>query len=566
MNLYDFEDRISSKIIGRGYDYYISEAIVSVEYDDKKNYILNVNGSREYSVEISLDDDNEILDSFCDCPYDMGPYCKHEVASFYYLRDYVIGDTLPSNDHYPIVDKNTFDFNEVLLTLPKDTLTSIIRNLTEDDPAARQKIIYKYSEHDSVTLVRSFEKMMSLIVDKHRSFNGMIPYGRSYYYVEELEVALRDGIRKSILSGDYMAALIISLKVACESINAFNYSDDSDGFIDSLIYNILDDIREICRLAVIEKYSKLDALFSTLINIMDDNVFSNQMDYVCEIIRVCIIFTRNVDLREILISKIYSLMENDDSHFSDYYNEKLLVILYGLYSNNNLIDEADKILHENLHKESFKDIHLENLIRDNKHEDIISFTLSLEKDRYSIYGNRRMNKYSTARYEAYRKLSMKKEQWDLALEIFMDGDFDYYHELRALSSFGDVEFYAILISEFEKLKDYKSNISYLKLINRENDFERILDYIKHNPYSIKEYAYKLYSIFPDEVKTIYRDYIFNSSENASKRSAYRHICDDIKDYYYITKDRMGTTYLINELSTLYTRRSAFKDELNKIKL
>ena len=55
LNLYDFEDRISSKIIGRGYDYYISEAIVSVEYDDKKNYILNVNGSREYSVEISLD-------------------------------------------------------------------------------------------------------------------------------------------------------------------------------------------------------------------------------------------------------------------------------------------------------------------------------------------------------------------------------------------------------------------------------------------------------------------------------------------------------------------------------
>ncbi|MFC0162568.1 MULTISPECIES: SWIM zinc finger family protein [Bacillus] len=35
---------------------------------------------------MSIDGDNEIVVSFCDCPYDRGDYCKHQAAAFYALR------------------------------------------------------------------------------------------------------------------------------------------------------------------------------------------------------------------------------------------------------------------------------------------------------------------------------------------------------------------------------------------------------------------------------------------------------------------------------------------------
>jgi len=88
MNIRDFEEYISTVIIYRGEDYYISERVESLEVEGNR-YSAFVAGSDSYKVKVQLDDNGDIVNSSCDCPYDMGPYCKHEVAVYYTIRDYL---------------------------------------------------------------------------------------------------------------------------------------------------------------------------------------------------------------------------------------------------------------------------------------------------------------------------------------------------------------------------------------------------------------------------------------------------------------------------------------------
>ncbi|MGD9567069.1 MAG: SWIM zinc finger domain-containing protein [Sedimentibacter sp.] len=81
MNINNFNEFVDEKILSRGYEYYLDGL---VDFLDKVNheYIFQVQGRYLYEVLITLDDSGEMIYSKCNCPYDIGPICKHEVAAF----------------------------------------------------------------------------------------------------------------------------------------------------------------------------------------------------------------------------------------------------------------------------------------------------------------------------------------------------------------------------------------------------------------------------------------------------------------------------------------------------
>ena len=88
MNIQNFESFIDSKILTRGRNYYKSGAVESLGYAEAGNFwTAGVCGSDYYSVSAELSSSNNILDANCDCPYDMGEFCKHQVAVFYAIRE-----------------------------------------------------------------------------------------------------------------------------------------------------------------------------------------------------------------------------------------------------------------------------------------------------------------------------------------------------------------------------------------------------------------------------------------------------------------------------------------------
>jgi hypothetical protein len=96
MNLDDFEEEIDGVILDRGRDYYQDGCIESITHDrDKNTYTAVVAGSQDYTVTVKLDR-RKILFADCDCPYDWGPFCKHQVAVFYALQENLGQDDAPS--------------------------------------------------------------------------------------------------------------------------------------------------------------------------------------------------------------------------------------------------------------------------------------------------------------------------------------------------------------------------------------------------------------------------------------------------------------------------------------
>jgi len=87
MNLDSFEEEIESPIIlSRGLSYYRGKNVVSLEMIEANHYKAFVAGTQLYEVTLTLDDDGEVEDIHCTCPYDWGEHCKHEVAVLYALR------------------------------------------------------------------------------------------------------------------------------------------------------------------------------------------------------------------------------------------------------------------------------------------------------------------------------------------------------------------------------------------------------------------------------------------------------------------------------------------------
>ena len=84
----NFESDIDPKILGRGKQYFTDGLVVDIWSPSPGQYHAVVDGNAPYDAEITLDANGKILHHSCDCPYDWGEYCKHEVAVLLAIREH----------------------------------------------------------------------------------------------------------------------------------------------------------------------------------------------------------------------------------------------------------------------------------------------------------------------------------------------------------------------------------------------------------------------------------------------------------------------------------------------
>jgi len=81
MKLADFEEDVEPIIYERGVAYHDAGAVVKLNRSGD-TWTANVSGTREYAVRVRLGNFNSVIESECNCPYDRGDICKHEVAVY----------------------------------------------------------------------------------------------------------------------------------------------------------------------------------------------------------------------------------------------------------------------------------------------------------------------------------------------------------------------------------------------------------------------------------------------------------------------------------------------------
>ena len=552
MNINNFMQYIDQNILDRGYDYYNNGNIIDVYEDDYNKYIFEIEGSEDYEVTVEIDDDGGVIDSYCDCPYNFGPVCKHEAAAYFQLLK-IINDK-NNNEKAKKGSKKKQSINETLNNLSKEELIDIIIDVTKKDKTLKNNILFRYSKNDDQTETKNCKKLISSIVKKYTGRDGFVPYMETGDFVSEFEELLE----KITYTENKVLALDMAILVLEEGIEAFQYADDSDGEIGSLVDDIIALINNIVIDNVNFDISVRGKLFEKLLNFSGNKIFDGWDDFEIEILDICFKFIDNKIFRDKLISKIESLIkENPNDGYRDYENESMLKILFNIIREYGTKEEEEEFINNNLEYKYFKEILINSYINKEDYNKVIELCLKAEKEdeRYSGL----VLQWKKIRYTAYEKLSFKEEQIKLAKELLLDNEFEYYKKLKGL-----VDNKEIFYNDIKKELKRNAKGMYIELIVQEKDLDAIMDFVKETPGYIETYAEILVNKFKDEVIDIYSEFIKKQASCVSDRKAYQGVCGIIKRYKKIAGEE-NAEKIINEFKILYKKRPAFIDELSKVK-
>jgi hypothetical protein len=550
MNIHDFERHIDKTILERGYGYYIDGNVTRASKQSDNTFLFHVEGSEDYEVLVETAIDGQILHSQCDCPYDFGPVCKHEVAVYFRLLVILNGDFGDGDEHSPI--------HMVLDNLSKNELIDIIVNLTKNDATLKNSLMVKFSKGDNQQELEGCRRLIDSIIRKYTGREGFIQYRLTGNFVSELE----EVAEKARQAEDVLLSLDIAFLLFEEAVGAFQYADDSGGDIGSLVYETLELIEEIP--SGVDGTDPLQAeIFEKVLSQVENGVLDGWSDYKIDLLSICCELVDDITLRKRLTDKIESMLdERSSDRYSHYENESMLQLLLELTKKYGTQEEAEEFIYEHLHYSAFREQLLNKLLLEKNDQKVIELSKEGEVQDQRYPGL--LSKWKKFRYIAYKNLSLKEEQYLLAKEFLFQGDFSYYKELKELSSESKEEFYTNLKEELKTANSWQARSMFLKLIDEENDVEELLLFVRSNPRYIEEYANKLFNHDKEGVEEIYRGYIQAAASSSSNRKAYQTVCHILINYKKIA-GKPKQVKLIDELMELHKRRPAFLDELGKIK-
>lgn len=552
MNINNFQKYINQTILGRGYDYYM-DGQVDEEYVHKGNtYIFLVEGTEVYEVAVELDKSGEIIHAECDCPYDLGPICKHEAAVFFQLAEI----TNDGDVKWDIKEAQTEQpgIKEVLNKLPKEELIRIIMEIVPKNDTLEESLILRYSDGNNEQELKQVAKLIQRIVNKYVGRGGVIQYGQICGYVGEMVGILE----KARNTADSLLALEIIIMVLHEAMEAYQYAYDSDGDIECLVSECFEAMEDLVLGEKFSDSSLKQKLFNRLMEDSNDHAYDDWQEFIIDILRLCAEVADTVALRLLLKDRIMAYLNNPDI---DEYAAPLLQILHRLIVVYGTDAEALQFEEENSAQASFREMLIERAKKENNFEKVIA--LAMEGEKQDDYNAGRKPKWKEIRYEAYKKLSLKAEQARLAKELLFDGQFEYYQELKDLNTGDEKEFYDELKSKLKEDTRWQAKNIYINLIEQEDDTDEIMAYVRENPQYVARYAELLKDKYADEVVAFYNNHIKSAAHSSSKRSAYQNVCSLIRRYKNIAGKDIAAE-LVNELLVLYKKKRAFVDELSKL--
>ena len=553
MNIKNFEHDINQTILDRGYDYYMEGRIIETFIEDESQYVFQVEGSEDYEVVVEIDESGDILYSTCDCPYNLGPICKHEVAAYFELSDML------NNVSKKKEIQKQLSINEVLNSLSKEELISILVDITRKDVIVKNSIILRYSKGNATQELEKCRNLMNSIIKKYIGREGYITYRYTSSFADEMEEVLE----KARSIEDPFLSLDIAFMMLEESIEAFNYADDSNGAIGSLVDDTMSLIEEIVMDCDDLELPQREKVFHKLLKQSESKAFDGWEEFRIDLLRLCRQFADVEALRDELRRKIEQEIHKYSGNSSNTYSHKsLLEILYEMIEMYGTAKEAEQFVQDHLNVESFREKCINRYMKEKNYKKVIELAFAGEKLDQSYPGL--VSKWKKLRYTVYKELSWKEEQAELAKELLFEGDFDYYQDLKALMTGNQKEFYEGLKQELKNSKGWRTQSIYLMLIKTEKDLDALLEFVKEHPSDIESYAERLAARFKDEVLEIYHRHIQSIAHSSSNRKDYQRVCRTIQKYRKVAGPELQEN-MINTLLTLYQKRPAFVDELSKLK-
>jgi hypothetical protein len=232
ISLNEFEHQIEEKILKRGFDYFKKGYVTDVDELGDGGYEITVEGSETYTVRLSIKE-NIVTEFECDCPYDMGPICKHVAATLFYLQKERL-ETIelpvqktPGKAKEMSASEQT---KQLLKLLSHDDLKAFIFDNCAGDNKFRQLFVAKHIHLLYTESKELYTKQLQALIKTYSDRHGFVGY-REARRLGSIVTDMAEKAMTDLANGQIQKSMFIALAIIEEMSGLLNDADDSDGQI-----------------------------------------------------------------------------------------------------------------------------------------------------------------------------------------------------------------------------------------------------------------------------------------------------------------------------------------------
>lgn len=562
--LNQFEQYIDDTILNRGLQYFKKGRVHEPEEISPGEYEAVVEGTEDYTVQLTLKN-GIIKEHVCDCPYDMGPVCKHIAAVLFYLQqdelelDKKTKTTKPTQSSKSVKRKTVAQqVDELLEKASHDELKQFVREKASENAPFRNLFLSSFAQHNSDESKELYVKQVKSILKTASDRHGFIDWSASRIAGNAIDNLL-ESAQKQINNRNYKSAVFICTAVMEQMTEAMQYSDDSDGDISGSVDAAYEMLCTIAQEELTEEIRKIiiDYCFTSF----DKQIYSD-WDWHVGVLRLAAMLLRTEDETERLFKQI------DKAHLSDYERENAQSLKYDILLKTKGENAAEKYLEQNITNSNLRREAIQKALKKKNYDKAIS----LAKDGVN-YDLKDKPGLAKEWYDWLLKIAQAQNDTDRIIEyarlLFIDNfrnEQDYYQILKQyVNPEKWTAFVEVVIQDITNKKRWLDTGLIASIFIKEEYWDRLLELVRKTPdlNTIDHYEKYLSKHYANDIVALYSIEILNYMKNSMGRDHYQNACRYIRKIIKLgARDKANE--IISYLRSEYPKRKALMEELDKV--
>ncbi|MDR0829383.1 MAG: hypothetical protein LBN95_04625 [Prevotellaceae bacterium] len=567
--LNEFEQHIDETILKRGLSYFKKGQIGEIEEVGAGEYQAVVQGTDDYLVQMTVK--NEIITEYvCDCPYDVGPVCKHVAAVIFALQSEELGMKDGSFPKLPKAKKAektskkktpAEEAKELLEKVSHEELKAFVLKKISRDNFLRNDFIFQFMTYNTDNSREYYENQLKALVKSAKGRDGFIDWDKARTFNRNVSEYLQLA-EKSVTENNFAKAMNIAMATAVQAMDAFNCGDDSNGEFGGLISGAFEILWKITEEKLSE--NEKNELLNFCYNSFDKKTFDG-FDWHTELLQMALSLIKTENETKEIFTRLDAYEKNDDKY--GWRKQEAQNIKYEILSKFDK-EKAEKFLLENLENDKFRTAVIEKAIAKKNYEKAKKIAIDgIEFDKKDKPGL--VNRWT----DYILKIAIIQQDTENIIEyakrLYFEKNTEkkgYYKILKDnikpenWTNFVD----KTLIAEWEKRGGWNyHNIA--EIFIAEQQWQRLLNLLKEHsslgniallePYLKTNYA--------DELITLYAKEIVDYAAKFTGRSYYAEICKYLRRIIKLG-GRTTADLIIKNLRETYKNRPALLQELNLV--
>ena len=598
ITLDNFEAIVPFKILMRGQEYYELGAVSDLEETSSGEWTATVDGTRSYTVEISLEGDK--VDSwYCDCPYD-GGICKHVVATLFTIRDnsekvsrsvFSKMSVLEDDGDEEMDEEESVDLEWIEDTAkysPADV--DIQQCLSFIKPQELSRFICEYAstnqefktaflnrlvvkELSKTSKDKDYRKEIQKIFEssyqskKSRYHNRYDDFDRDWETVfSQLDTLLEKAdffLKLESLDNTIVIALQTLRSIGenyddellyDDDISASDYCEQAGDLILKVVQHPKTTqqqktgiLQELCQIAGISIYRDYD-IYDIDDLMMQINLSIQSADKALELIDKLLEERKDsYDLYQLVLRKVDMLLGQKEQ------------------------EKADDTIRQYLYLSEIREMEVKKLMEREQYDDAVrlldeGIELS-EKEEY----DGTTGKWLKLKLEIFERTNRTSEIIDTCRLLFISGrdQLEYYHKLKTMIP---KEQWKVFLDEMMKEVPFNGYFSFdgnveAEIYVEEKENERLFHLLSSAGFgqleALMRYAHHLKNSHSEQLIDMYISLLVDYAERNIGRKYYEHIARALLCMQKLNGGKVAVKQLVEDFKTIYKRRSAMMEELRR---